>query len=105
GTLSGIYAALHPDEVAALANLAGPFDFSKAGFLGEMVDPRWFDADAIAEAGNVAPVQMQSGFVAMRPTSQMAKWVSFLDKAADPAAREAFEALEAWAGDNVPFPG
>jgi polyhydroxyalkanoate synthase len=48
---------------------------------------------------------MQSGFVAMRPTAQIAKWVGFADKAHDPEAREAFEALEAWAGDNIPFPG
>jgi polyhydroxyalkanoate synthase len=106
GTLAGIWSALHADQVAALINLAGPIDFSKSGFLGRMVDPRYFDADAIAAAGNMSPEMMQSGFVALRPTTQVAKWVSFLDRAAfDPAAREAFEALEAWAGDNVPFPG
>jgi polyhydroxyalkanoate synthase len=105
GTLSGIWSALHPDEVAALANLAGPFDFAKAGFLGEMVDARYFDADAIASAGNMSPQQMQAGFVALRPTTQIAKWVGFLDRGLDPAARDAFQALEAWAGDNIPFPG
>ena len=36
-----------------------------------MVNPRWFDAEAIAEAGNVSPAQMQSGFVALRPTAQI----------------------------------
>jgi polyhydroxyalkanoate synthase len=104
GTLAGIHAALHPDEIAALVNLAGPFDFARGGFLKEMCDPRWFDVDAIAAAGNVSPYQMQSGFVALRPTQQLAKWVGFVDRAHDPAARESFEALEAWAGDNVPFP-
>jgi polyhydroxyalkanoate synthase len=106
GTLAGIWSALHADQVAALINLAGPIDFSKAGFLGEMVDRRYFDAEAIAAAGNMSPEMMQSGFVALRPTAQLAKWVSFFDRAAfDPRAREGFEALEAWAGDNVPFPG
>lgn len=105
GTLSGIYTALHPENVAALVNLAGPFDFSKAGFLGEMVDARWFDAVAIAAAGNVSPAQMQSGFTAMRPTAQIAKWVGLMDRGFDPKARESFDALEAWASDNIPFPG
>jgi polyhydroxyalkanoate synthase len=105
GTLAGIWSALHADEVAALVNLAGPFDFSKAGFLGEMVDARYFDAEAIAAAGNMSPQQMQAGFTALRPTTQIAKWVGLLDRGLDPAARASFQALEAWAGDNIPFPG
>jgi polyhydroxyalkanoate synthase len=104
-TLSSIYTALEPDSVAALVNLAGPIDFSKSGFLGEMVDGRYFDAQAIGAAGNMSPQMMQSGFTALRPTAQIAKWVGFLDRAHDPKARESFEALEAWAGDNIPFPG
>jgi polyhydroxyalkanoate synthase len=104
GTLSGIYAAQNPDNVAALVNLAGPFDFSKAGLLGKMVDPRFFNPAAVAEAGNVSPGQMQSGFVMLRPTLQISKWVTFADRALDPAFRESFDAMEAWANDNIPFP-
>jgi polyhydroxyalkanoate synthase len=104
GTLSAIWTALHPEKVAALINLAGPIDFSHAGLLGHMVKPEWFDVGAIAAAGNVSPVQMQSGFVAMRPTLQMAKWVGLMAKANDAEARAAFEAMEEWSSDNVPFP-
>jgi len=103
-TLSGIHAALHNDEVAALINLAGPFDFSHAGLLGEMVDPRWFDVASISAAGNVAPMQMQAGFVALRPTQHLAKTMAQLDRGHDAKARVAFDALEEWAGDNIPFP-
>jgi polyhydroxyalkanoate synthase len=103
-TLAGIFAALEPERVAAFVNLAGPFDFSAGGLLRTMVDPKWFDARAIADAGNVAPHQMQSGFVMLRPTAQAAKWVALFDRAHDPGAREAFDALETWAGDNIPFP-
>ncbi len=103
-TLCGIYLSLHPDEAAAFANLAGPFDFSHAGTLGELVDPEWFDVDAIAGAGNVTPVQMQSGFVAIRPTGQVSKWVTLADRIFDPDFRVAFEALDEWAGDNIAFP-
>ncbi len=104
GTLTGIYAALEPERVAAFINLAGPFDFSEGGDLAHMTDPRWFDVDAIADAGNVNPFQMQSGFIALRPTLQVAKWVGFADRMSDPKAVESFEALEAWANDNIPFP-
>jgi len=67
GTLTSIYAAQHPDELAALVTLAAPIDFSHGGMLRRMVDPAWFDADAIADAGNVAPSQMQAGFGALLP--------------------------------------
>ncbi len=105
GTLAGIYTALHPEHVAALVDLAGPFDFAHAGMLGTMTDARWFDAAAVAAAGNVHPLQMQAGFVALRPTLQIAKWVGWLDRAATNAeARDAFAALETWSSDNIPFP-
>jgi polyhydroxyalkanoate synthase len=104
GTLAGIAAALAPDDVAALVNLLGPFDFARGGQLREMVDPRWFDVDAIADAGNVGAGQMQSGFSALRPTLPLSKWVHALDKGHDAAWREAFLALEHWGSDNVPFP-
>jgi polyhydroxyalkanoate synthase len=103
-TLCGIQAALEPESFASLVNLLGPFDFSQGGNLALMTDPRWFDADAVADAGNVAPQQMQSGFVALRPTQSLSKWVNRVDKAFDRKFRESDEALEAWASDNVAFP-
>jgi polyhydroxyalkanoate synthase len=103
-TLAAVHAALYPQRYAGFINLLGPIDFSHAGQLGRMTDPRWFDAGAVAAAGNVSPQQMQSGFVMLRPTQLVAKWVTALDKAFDPAFRKSFEALEHWANDNVAFP-
>lgn len=104
-TLAGIHAALHPEATGALVNLLGPFDFKCAGFLAAMTDPRWFDVDAMVEAGNISAAQMQSGFQALRPTGSIAKWMGFLHRTLpDPAAREGFMALETWATDNIPFP-
>ncbi|MCC7539607.1 MAG: alpha/beta fold hydrolase [Deltaproteobacteria bacterium] len=103
-TVSAIHAALEPYDVRAFVNLAGPIDFSRGGRLTEMVDRQWFDAEAVADAGNVSPPQMQSGFVALRPTAQMAKWVGMVDRGHALEARASFEALERWASDNVPFP-
>jgi polyhydroxyalkanoate synthase len=105
GTLTAIHAALHPQEIAALVNLVGPIDFSAAGKLATMVDPRWFDAKAIAAAGNVSAEQMQSGFQALNPTGAISKWVTLADRFTDPEYRDAFSALETWASDNIPFPG
>jgi polyhydroxyalkanoate synthase len=105
GTLATIHTALHPDDIALLVDLAGPIDFSQGGMLRRMVDPRWFDADAIADAGNVAPSQMQAGFVALRPTLDLAKYVHMPELLGDARAKTSFKALEAWASDNIPFPG
>jgi polyhydroxyalkanoate synthase len=105
GTLSGIYAALHPERVAALVNIAGPFDFSEAGHLATMVDKRWFDPVAMTAAGNLPGTHMQSGIFALSPTEWISKWVRLADAFDDPGALDAFAALETWGADIVPFPG
>ncbi len=104
GTLAAIEAALRPESIACLVNLAGPIDFTQAGQLAYLVDPRWFDVDAITAAGNVSAEQMQSGFSALRPTLAISKWVGLVDRAHTPGALESFTALERWSSDNVPFP-
>jgi polyhydroxyalkanoate synthase len=104
GTLTSIYVAQHADEIGALVTLAAPIDFVRGGQLRCMVEPQWFDADAIADAGNVAPNQMQAGFVALRPTLDFGKLVSMPDLVQDPKGRDAFLALDEWASDNIPFP-
>jgi polyhydroxyalkanoate synthase len=104
GTLTTIYVSQHASEIAALVTLAAPIDFQRGGQLRCMVEPQWFDPDAIADAGNVAPVQMQSGFVALRPTTDLGKVMSLPDLVTDKKARDGFMALDAWASDNIPFP-
>jgi len=104
GTLTAIHAAQHPDTLAGLITLAAPIDFAQGGRLRHAVDPSWFDADAIADAGNVAPSQMQAGFVLLRPTLDLSKLISLPATLADPRARSSFLALEEWASDNIPFP-
>ena len=105
GTLTTIYAAQHPQDFAALITLAAPIDFQRGGQLRCMVEPQWFDANAIADAGNVNPIQMQAGFVALRPTLDFGKVMSIPDLVTDQKARDAYLALDEWASDNIPFPG
>ncbi|MGE3632934.1 MAG: alpha/beta fold hydrolase, partial [Sandaracinaceae bacterium] len=104
-TISSVYAALHPDELAGFINLAGPIDFSHAGLLGELVDRAHFDPEALTRSGNLPATMMQSGFVALRPTGQVSKWIALMDRHDDPEFKDAFAALETWSGDNIPFPG
>lgn len=105
GTLAAIHAAQHADAIAAFVTLCAPIDFSLGGMLRRMVDPAWFDADAMADAGNVSPAQMQAGFSALRPTLDLAKLMAQPELALDAKQRTSFLALEAWASDNIPFPG
>jgi len=105
GTMSSTYAALHSDELAGLINMAGPIDFSHAGLLGTLVHRAHFDPEALTAAGNLPAEMMQSGFVALRPTTQISKWVALADRGTNPSFREGFSALETWANDNIPFPG
>jgi polyhydroxyalkanoate synthase len=104
GTLTAIHTALHPESIAALVDLAGPIDFAEGGRLARMVDARWFDPQAMVAAGNLHALQMQAGFVALRPTTLVAKWVGLFDRLHDAEARDAFVHLEAWSNDNVAFP-
>lgn len=103
-TLSAIYAALHPSHVAALVNLAGPFDFRAPCTMSSLVDPRWFDAEAIGSAGNISALQMQAGFFALAPLHGLSRLVRLASEADDPRALRAFTALEAWAADTIAFP-
>jgi polyhydroxyalkanoate synthase len=106
GTLAVITAAREPHRLAGLVNLAGPVDFSRAAMLHRLTDPRWFDAEAVASAGNVAPAQMLAGFLALRPTQIVADLAKVVDLTVRGARdeRDAVMALAGWAYDSVPFP-
>lgn len=104
GTLTNIYSALEPENVATLVSLTAPVDFDQGGLLAHLVDEEWFDPEALTASGNIAPNQMQSGFTSLRPTGQISKYVLLADKGHDPEFVDAFNALEEWVGDNIPFP-
>jgi len=104
GTLSSIYTSLYPEQVAAFVNLTAPIDFSKGGLLRTLVDEQWFDPYAMTAAGNLPAPQMENGFTSLRPTSKFSKWIMLADKYQREGFVESFNALEQWAGDNIPFP-
>ena len=59
---------------------------------------------AIAAAGNVAPTQMQSGFVALRPTAQIAKWVGLARPRARPEGARVVRRARDVGGRQHPVP-
>jgi polyhydroxyalkanoate synthase len=103
-TLAAITTSLDPSRISAFVNLIGPIDFERIGGSRAMVDERWFDLEAIASAGNIAPAQVRAGFIALHPTVWWRKAFDFAERAHDPVAREAFACVETWVNDNVPFP-
>lgn len=106
GTLTTIYAALHPERVASMVNLAAPIDFDDDGMLSLWSQMEAFSLTAVIEAfGNMPWPLMQAGFHLLRPTLNLQKLVYALDRAWDDEFLNGFFALETWGNDNISFPG
>lgn len=106
GTLAAIHAAAHPERFGSLALLAAPIAFGDDGLLSRWTRTRTFDVRAlVAGAGNVPWQLMQAAFHLLRPTTNVTKAVSVIDRAWDDEFLDGFFAVETWGNDNVPFPG
>jgi polyhydroxyalkanoate synthase len=106
GTLATIHAAARPDHVASLVALAAPVDFHDDGLLSRWTRTPTFDVGALVDAyGNVPWPLMQASFHLLRPTMNLAKAVTLLDRAWDDEFLDGFLATERWGNDNVSFPG
>jgi polyhydroxyalkanoate synthase len=106
GTLAVIHAALRPERIASLTLLAAPVAFHDDGLLSLWTRTQSFDVAAlVAGAGNVPWQLLQSAFHMLRPTLNLQKAVTILDKAWDDEFMDGFLAIETWGSDNVSFPG
>ncbi|HEU5056099.1 MAG TPA: alpha/beta fold hydrolase [Kofleriaceae bacterium] len=106
GTLAAVHAAARPERVASLMLVAAPIDFHQGGLLARWTTTPTFDLDVLTEAfGNVPWPLMQASFHMLRPTLNLSKLVSVLDRAWDDEFLDNFAALERWGNDNVSFPG
>ena len=106
GTLAVIHAARRPERVASLTLLAAPVAFHDDGLLSLWTRTQSFDVAAlVAGAGNVPWQLLQSAFHMLRPTLNLQKAVTILDKAWDDEFMDGFLAIETWGSDNVSFPG
>lgn len=106
GTLTAVHAAARPERVASLLLVAAPIDFHQGGLLARWTSTPTFDLEAMADAfGNVPWPLMQASFHMLRPTLNLTKLVSMIDRAWDDEFLDHFAALERWGNDNVSFPG
>lgn len=107
GTLAVLLAAasgLVPGD--NLVTLAAPVDFAQGGSLAKWCQREYLDIDKIvAVFGNVPAHIIEAVFTLLRPTAKLRAALAFSAQAANPSARIAFEAMDRWVNDWVPFPG
>lgn len=106
GTLATIHAAANPTHIASLVALAAPIDFAHGGTLANWTRSPGFDVNALVDGfGNVPWPLMQASFQMLKPTLNLAKLVTLVDRAWDDEFLDGFLSTERWGNDNVSFPG
>jgi polyhydroxyalkanoate synthase subunit PhaC len=106
GTLSVIYASVHPEKIKKLVVQAAPIDFSKnEGLLNLWA--RYINTDEIVDTfGNVPASFINLGFLLVNPVGLMIdKYVNFYEKKNDKDYAEKFLRLEKWIFDSRDLPG
>jgi polyhydroxyalkanoate synthase len=106
GIFTAIYAALRPERVASLVQLAAPVRFADDAVLNQWTRSPRFDVDALVRATGIVPCQiLQGSFHLLRPTLTLSKAMHVLDRAWTDESLDGFLALETWGSDNVGLPG
>lgn len=108
GTMSAMFAAMHPKLVENLILMAAPFDFEKDdGLLKLWADKDHFNVDKLVDSmGNIPPWFLQSAFTMLKPMQNLVdKYVKFYEKMEDKQFVDDFLTLEYWLNDNIPLAG
>jgi polyhydroxyalkanoate synthase len=108
GSMTAMYAALHPGKVRNLIQLAAPVDWSDTeGLLSLWCREDVFDIDAFLDAfGNAPPWWLQQSFQMLKPVSNMVeKYLGFYERMEDEKFLGEFFAMETWVNDNIPVAG
>jgi polyhydroxyalkanoate synthase len=108
GTMSALYAALHPAVAKSLTLLAAPLDFAgRESLLNVWTERRYFDADAFVDAnGNCPAWFLQACFQNMKPVQNLVqKNIAMFDNLEDPQFIANYWAMELWVNDNIPVAG
>jgi len=106
GTLSVIYASMHPGKIRNLVVQAAPIDFSTNEGIFNLW-ARYIDADEIVDTfGNVPASFMNLGFLLVNPVGLMIdKYVKFYEKINDKEHVQNFLRMEKWIFDTPDVPG
>lgn len=108
GTMSAMFAAVHPQYVKNLMLLAAGIDFStREGLINLWTDPRYFDADAFVDAyGNCPAEFLQGMFLMLNPVGNLVqKPMGFFDRMDDEKFVDEYFTMETWINDIIPVPG
>jgi len=108
GTMSAMYAALHPDKVQNLMLMAAGIDFStREGLLNRWTDTDAFDVDAFVDAyGNCPAEFLQSSFLMLKPVGNFVeKPIALFERLENEKFVDEFFTMETWLNDNIPVPG
>lgn len=108
GTMSAMYASLHPHLVKNLLLMAAPIDWSsRESLLLSWTDPKYFDVDGLVDTfGLIPPSFLGNSFGMLKPVANyFQKWQGFYDKMEDEKFLEDFFAMEVWSNDNIPLSG
>src|SRR5579871_3923866 len=108
GTISALFAALHPDRVKTLTLLAAPIDFGgRESLLNCWTEQNYFDVDALINTyGNCPAWFLQTCFLYMKPVQNFVeKYIAFYEQMDDPQLISNYFAMERWVNDNVPVAG
>lgn len=108
GSLSTMYAALHPEKVRNLIVMAAPLDFGEDnGLLHVWADIKEFDVDKIVDTyGNVPGYFLNFAFLLLDPVGNLhTKYIKFFDSVENEKFVDMFFRMEKWINDGVPVAG
>lgn len=108
GTMSVMYAALHPEKVRNLGLMAAGLCFTgTGGVLEQWGDEQYYSPDAVTDAfGNVPADFLDIGFAVMDPVQNfLTKYVQLYDNIEDEEFVENFARMERWISDGIDVAG
>lgn len=106
GTLSAIYAALHPERVENLLLLGTPLRFRSEQLLYRWgTNPELFDPEKLVDAWGVAPAWSFEGYSLLTIDKKPAMLEQLYHKLDDEAFVESYKAMDHWVRDNISVPG
>ena len=108
GTMSAMYASLHPEKVRNLALMAAGLCFDDTGgVLEDWGDEAFYDPEAVTSAlGNMPSEMLDVGFALMDPVDNyVSKYVRLYDNLENEDFVENFARMERWLGEGIDVAG
>ncbi|WP_123536949.1 class III poly(R)-hydroxyalkanoic acid synthase subunit PhaC [Halosimplex salinum] len=108
GTMSAMYAALHPEKVNALGLMAAGLCFQgTGGILEEWGSDEYYDPEEITDTfGNVPAEFLDVGFALMDPVDNyVSKYIRFYENLENEGFVENFGRMERWLSEGIDVAG